>query len=97
MSAGSFGGRFACQANVALFGPSRRGLAAAVRGVTAWRRETEGGELWAVDGWVRSRGVAAPPAAPGRPVVGAGIGSREAMTWKTRGEAVLRSSGYSGW
>lgn len=48
MSAASFGGRSACHVNVALFGPSRRGLAAAERGVTAWRRETrlvEGGRL----------------------------------------------------
>lgn len=44
---------------------------------------------------MRSRGVAAPPrrSRAGRPAVGAGVGSREAVAGKTPGEAVLGSGG----
>lgn len=50
------------------------------------RRKAEGGGLRAVDGWVRSRGVAAPPVAPGPAGGRCGVGSREAVARKTRGE-----------
>lgn len=70
-----------------------------MRGVTAWRREArlmEGGGLRAGDGRVRSRGVAAPPAAPrpagGRRGGGGGVGSREAGGSEDAG----RGGRYSG-
>lgn len=82
MSAASFGGRSACHVNVALFGLSRRGLAAAERGVTAWRRETrlvEGGRLPVGSGLGRRLGAVAGRGSSSRrsrarPVVGTGIG-----------------------